>query len=406
MCKLKEGGNNYNDINKGIHSYQLRVMTVFELLISGLIILFVILLNTELDYIFIAFAFGINLIVFLPRNYLSYVLQATNRHKENALITIIGRSVFLILIVVFSVMKVLNYKAFVLADIGGKLVALIYACVQCKELFITKPNRSKQAFHELLDSIKVGINLMLASVSSLVTVGIVRLAIQKYWSVSTYGTVSFTLTVTNLVLTFISAVSIVLYPTLRKVSYETSVKLYMPLRELLETLLLASLVFCCPLQAVLSIALPQYSEGIRYLPILFPVCIYSAKITMLVQTYMQVYRMEKKILLVNSVSIIFSIFSTIIAVVIYRNLTFAIATILLTQMFRCYFAEHIIVKKLQLSLVKENIMELLLVSAYVTISYCFGRIGGMMIYSILFAIYLVIKKQSIVNSIHQIRYIN
>ena len=400
---LKEGGKEYCDIEKKDYSFQFYWLCILEIIISFVIICIVILKGEGSDNAFIALAFCINLIIYLPRNLLAYILQATNKIKESSFITIIGRAVYLLGLINLSILHVRNYRCFILADLVGKSIALIYAIIQCRDIVFCKPSNIRKGINVVIENISVGIKLMLASISSMIITGIVQLAIQHFWSVEVYGKVSFTLSMTNLVLTFINAIAIVLYPTLRRVTDATAQALYTYIKSLLMIILMATLIMCCPLQVILIRLLPQYVDGIKYLPILFPVCIFSAKFVLLVQTYMQVYRMEKMILKINIIGILVTIFLTCISALLFRNLTMTVITILIGQIFRCFYAEYILSNRINMELKKECLWEVLLVSVFVGISYYCGMLQGLYVYFPLYCVYVLKDKKDIANAVKYLK---
>lgn len=392
---LVDGGKHYCDLDKASYSFQYHALNIFEILLSIGITIYFLFFSETADYLFIAIAFCFNLIVFIPRNFLSFTLQATNRLKHNAMITIIGRSLYLICILICIVMHISDYRAYVIADIVGKIIALVYAVIVCSDIVFAKLCSFKSGFKSLSLNVSVGIKMMLASISSMVVTGIVRIAIQYYWDIETYGKVSLTLSVTNLVLLFICAMATVIYPMLKRTSDEMVLKLYPKIRDLIMLPLFLSLVFCYPMQKVLVWILPGYADSLVYLPVLFPVCVYSAKVTLLIQTYMQVYRMEKDILKVNLSGIIFTLILTIISVIICGSLSMAIFTILMGQAFRCIYAEYILSRKMEMSIFKDCMIEGVLVFTFALSSYYIGNVQGLLIYIPLLIVYVFFKRNGI-----------
>lgn len=400
---LLEGGKDYKEISRRKYSFQFYFLVGIEFIISTIIVVVLVALNKEANYIFIGATFGANLIIYLPRNLLAYLLQSSNRIKENAIITIIGRSLYLFCVLILWILHYSDYYLFIIADLIGKISALFYSIYQCKDIVLAKPAKWKEGILGVKENKNAGIKLMLAGISSMIITGMVRFAIQHEWDVITYGKVSLTLSITNLVLTFISAMAIVLYPALRRVSSESAVLLYPAIRDILMPLLLATLIFCYPLQFIMMRILPQYSDSLVYLPILFPVCIYSAKVTMLIQTYMQVFRMEQKILQVNVITIGISFINTFVSVCILRNLTLAIFSILITSAFRSVLAEYVLSKEIKITTWKESIIETIYVFLYVCVSYFCGMIYGMMIIIPAYIIYFIPKFRLVKHNIRTIK---
>lgn len=392
---LQEGGKKYSDIDKSEYSFQFLFLTAGEFLISLGIVFMTVIISHETDYCFIAVSFGLNLLLYLPRNLLEYLLQASNRIKENAMITIIGRSIYLVCILILWAMRYQSYYLFVGADIVGKMCALIYVIFQCRDLVFTKPVPWTIGIHGVAQNISAGIKLMVAGISSMLITGMTRFAIQQEWDVTTYGKVSLTLSITNLVLSFISAMAIVLYPTLKRVSTKRAVSLYCSIRDILMTVLLGTLIFCYPLQLIMCRILPQYSDSLAYMPILFPVCIFSAKVTMLIQTYMQVFRMEGEVLKVNLLSVVIALINTIVSVFIFHNLTIAVFSILITSVFRSTLAELVLSKRLGLNILKDSVVEVIYVLFFVAVSCLAGGKQGMWLYIPIFLIFAGIKVKSI-----------
>ena len=319
------------------------------------------------------------------------------------MITIIGRSIYLVCVIVLWRAHNTDYRLYIIADIVGKIGALIYAAYQCKDIISAKPSSWKDGIESTKRNIATGMKLMFASISGMIITGMVRFAIQQEWDVATYGKISLTLSITNLVLTFISAMAIVLYPTLRRVSTDRAVSLYPAIRDILMALLLGSLIFCYPLQLIMLRILPQYIDSLAFLPILFPVCIYSAKVTLLVQTYMQVFRMEQMILQVNLVAIVVSLINTIISIFVLHSLPLAILSILVSAGFRCIFAEYVLSKYITITIWKDNIIESFYVMIFVLISYFVGMKAGMMIIIPIYTLYITTKAKAIKQALKTIK---
>ncbi|HGA0995664.1 TPA: hypothetical protein ACIQO3_002161, partial [Streptococcus suis] len=83
--------------------------------------------------------------------------------------------------------------------------------------------------------------LMLSNVASMLVIGTVRLGIEKRWDVATFGKISLTLSISNLIMTFINAVGIVIFPMLKRTEKSELPELYVKIRTLLMPVLLGFL---------------------------------------------------------------------------------------------------------------------------------------------------------------------
>jgi O-antigen/teichoic acid export membrane protein len=385
---LRDGGKNYTDLDKSLYSGQFWLLSVLQLLIATLISIIGIICTNDINYKFIWFAIAINVLVFLPRTMLSYYLQTTNRIKEYASITATGRTIYGISIVLIVLFLSKDYRLFVYSDVFAKFIALLVSAWWCRDIVTSKPSKFITVICEAKNNISVGIKLLFANIASMLITGIVRWGIQTQWDVETYGKISFTLSVSNLLLTFISAVALVLYPTLKRSTNEHLKGMYSTLRDVLMIPLLGCLVIYYPMELILSSWLPQYAESMRYMAVLFPMCIFAAKMTMLIQTYMNIFRLEKKMLKVNSIGVFVAILTTCVSVFIMHNLTCAMISIVVNQMFRCVYAEFVLSKEMKVHIVKETILEITLSVIFIVTNWFIGGWVGVGLYVISYIIYL------------------
>lgn len=392
---LRDGGKKYSELNKALYSAQFWLITGLQFIISFVIIIYGYFFLNSQEYIFICLTFAINIILFIPRTMLSYYLQATNRIKEYASITFVGRSFYglSILAIVFLMPK--NYHFFIWGDVLGKFFALLVSIWWCRDIVFSKPEIFFISFKEAIKNISVGIKLMFANIASMLITGIIRFGIQQKWNVETYGKVSFTLSVSNLFLTFISAIAIVLYPTLRQTPRNELPRIYEKMRNCLMIPLFGLMIVYYPVEKVLSSWLPQYSENLKYMAILFPMCIYAALMTLLIQTYMNVFRLEKNVLYINIFGLIFAFITTLISIYWLKNLTLAMLSMVLNQMFRCICAEIWLSKKLKVSLIKDITLEVVLTSSFICANWFIGKWKGLIVYTLVYSIYLLIKSKEI-----------
>lgn len=394
---LRNAGKDIETINTSQTSFEFWVLTFFEFIIGPFIVLYFIFFG-EKDYLYISIAFALNLVIFLPRNYLSNLLQSVNKHKQNAFITIIGRGVFLILVTILIVLKKENYLYFVGADIVGKTFALLYGFFACRKLVTKRIEFKKENFTELSDDIRAGSKIMLAGISSLVITGIVKIVIQNVWDVETYGKISLILTIANLVLSFVTAVSIVLFPSLKTVERDRQIALYPNLKNTLLPFIMATIFLSYPCYLILSYVLPQYAEGIKYIAYMFPICFFSAKATLIVQTYLQINRMENKILLSNVISIFISTALSVVFLLLLKDLSLALPIILISQIVRCFTSEFFLKKNLNLKFLKDIVIEISIITIYIIVFVIWGDLISFIVFFGLFAVYFILKKKDIFNS--------
>ncbi len=84
---------------------------------------------------------------------------------------------------------------------------------------------------------------MLSSIASMLILGTIRFFVQQRWSIETFGKLSFTLSISNMFLTFVNAVGIVMFPLLRRTNQQRLPELFRILRDLFVPLTYGLLIF-------------------------------------------------------------------------------------------------------------------------------------------------------------------
>lgn len=392
---LRFGGKKFDELDKnGLKTEIILFSSIVSII--GIIIILVAILYIETLTKFIWISVGLCIIIYLPRTFMQVLLHMTNRVNEYSISIIIEKIVYLIGVLILILMGIKKYELYIMAELLGRSFALIYISFKCKDILIAKGRKISYEIHEIIINIKVGIKLMLANLAGLFIIGIVRQCIQIHWDIETFGKVSLTLSISNMLIVFIRAVAVVLFPRLKNMHKEKLSQLYKYIRIGLIVPLFALLVLYYPAKEILSLWLPQYSESLYFMALLFPICIYECKMSLLVETYMKALRMEKKLLNVNIITVILSIILSILTIFALDNLELGVLTILILVAFRCITSEILLSKRLNINLVKDIIREIILVSLFILFNWKLGGIFGLIIYVIAYVIFLILNRKDII----------
>ncbi|MFT5874485.1 MAG: hypothetical protein ACI8WT_003455 [Clostridium sp.] len=291
---------------------------------------------------------------------LLYILQSTNRIKEYAKITMIDRTLYCCLIIVLLVVGVREYKLMIVADLIARLVSLLYAMHFCSDIVFRGISTFYFSFRDTIENISVGIKLMFANIASMLIIGVVRFGIEHSWNMSTFGKVSLTLSMSNLMMLFINAVGIIMFPILRRTDEKKLPNIYVTMRDFLMIILLGALIVYYPLKVVLLTWLPKYADSLMYMALLFPMCVFEGKMALLINTYLKTLRREKLMLKINLISLALSVMVTFVTTMLFKNLDLAIASIVILLAFRCALAEMFLSKILVITVYKDIILELIM----------------------------------------------
>lgn len=390
--RLRYGGAYYEKLDKPLFGSQVWAYVLLQIVVSLAVICFVLLGRFADNRKITLLAVGLCMLLRLPRLMPQYIMEMTNRIKECARITILERMVYLALTLFVIISGKVSVAALLCCDLMGQLVSAAYAFWSCRDLLATKPAGMKAAVTEAGRNIRSGIQLTVANISSLLIIGIIRQCIEKQWDVETFGKISLTISISNFLMVFIRAVSQVMFPTLRRTDAEKQLQIYGTLRTGLMMLLLGMLVFYYPLQMVLSRWLPQYAESLEYMALLFPMCIFESKMSMLVETYLKTIRMEGQLLRINILTVVLSALLAFLTTFVLRNLTMAVISIVVLLAFRSAVAEVVLAKKMGFAVKRHICLELLMVVVFIVASWFVGGIAGLAIYFGSYLLYLYFER--------------
>ncbi|MEQ2464763.1 hypothetical protein [Niallia hominis] len=400
---LRYGGKEYSKLNKNLLFSQFWTLFIFQLILGSIIIILSINYFADSNKLFILIMTAICMLIVNVRFMLTYILQCTNKIKEYAKITIMEKVIFIVLIVLFLLIGVNEFKLLIVADLIGKLISLVYTTYYCKEIVYRKVSTFYFSFNETIENISVGIKLMLANIAGMLIVGSVRFGIERNWSISTFGKISLTLSVSNLILVLINAIGIIMYPVLRRTNEEKLPKIYSTIRTVLMFPLLGLLLFYFPLKEALTYWLPNYKESFMYMALIFPMCVYEGKMSLLINTYLKTLRKEKLMLYVNIISVLLSIIVTFLIAVIVKNLTLTIVSIVVLLSFRSALAEVYLSKILNISVYKDILLEMLMTFIFIITAWFSNSWNSILYYFIAYVLYLIIKRNEIFGAARDIK---
>lgn len=399
---LRIGGKYYKDLDKPLYSTQFRLLGLMEIIIYLSIFLGSLVFTNNIDKHFVIGAVCISAVGMCLRWFITFILQSTARIKEYAIVTISEKVLFVILTMSLMVAGYSDYKLILVSEVFSKYVSLGIGIWYCRDIVFSKAAPIKSAVSEIKENMSAGIKLMLASLSSMLIIGVVRFGIENHWDIATFGKVSLTLSISYVTVTAINAIGVVIYPILRRTNQNKLLDIYKIMRNLLMGFVFGALIFYYPAQKILTLWLPQYAESLRYAAILLPICVYESKVSILVNTYFYTLRLESLQMKCNLIALALSVMLTGISIYFFNSVISAILSILIVLVFRCALCEIVLSSKFPIKVIKNIIIELLMTIAFIICNWYFNLLG-MFIYAICYTIYLIIERKGLLESLNFIK---
>lgn len=332
--------------------------------------------------------------------YTSYSFQITNRITKYAVLVIAQRAVYAIYIVILLACRVNNFMWYCIADLFGDVFAIFLGAIFNRGMYFGKALPIAECFKEAWLNISSGIMLMVANFSSSLLVGGAKMMIQWRWDELVFGQVSFSFSVSNLFLTFVTAISVVLFPSLKRMKEEDLPDIYTKIRNIISPLLFFAMIVYFPGCWILEKWLPNYSDSLVYLGILLPIIIFSSKVSLLTNNYLKAYRKEKLMLVINVASVLFGMAIFAIGAYILNDLEFVLYFLVAVIMLRSVASEIAVTRIIKKRIAKDFLIEFVMTVAFIVAVRCLELWWACLAYVCIFVIYAIIYRKSIAALLH------
>lgn len=188
----------------------------------------------------------------------------------------------------------------IVADWLARIVALFALLYRMKEFYIGNAAPLRLSVSAFVCISRTGANVLLAGFLVSLTSNIGRMIIDQSGDVSGFSYYSFGLSIASLVLTFINASSMALYPSLMNTGAERSANAYSKIANLSTLLCIGSLALLLPIEFFLIRVFPKYEPTIEFLPYLLVMMAIQCKTQVVDFTYLKALRIERALLWVNA----------------------------------------------------------------------------------------------------------
>lgn len=344
---LLYGGRQKNSVNPAEIRGQVVVAILLQLILCILVLIICFTFVSSRDRLFVVL--GVLVFAFLGNvaAVIGYFYQAVNETKISAIGVIISKTVLVLCVVSLVLAAVEDYRVFVVLFSGCQGLALLYYFTQDKSYLLGTEFHFKKALRASLDSMKVGLNLMLANTVGMLILGFGRVLVDFKFGIVEFSKVSLALTAVNFVLQFVTQVSMVLFPALRYTDHSRLVHFHKFISYFSLCGFAIAYVVSFPMFIVLKHWLPQYSDALEAIFILMPICIFDGHASLSSGTMLKVLRMERALLLVNIVAMGFSVMLLGAVSFIRSDLVFLLYILVFCIIIRALLADLVVMRALK-----------------------------------------------------------
>lgn len=397
---LRLGGKKYEELDYDLLSQERRVFMSFQAIVEVIILFAILMLDLGGDRTFVLIACCVCMVIVNANNYLNYILQAVNLTRVYSVSVILQNVTWFIAVFCILLLKIYSYKIIIIMYILGHVCAGIYLAWHAKEIVGYRTVKLTVVWEDIKENIKCGIKLMSALIVGNLIISSARMIVDAAWGVEVFGYFSFSLTLANVFLTFISQVSIVVFPALRRVKSEKQKDAYFLLRNILSLLLPVVMLGYLPISIIVHFFLPEYEQSLVYLPIFLPICTFDGKMQMMCSTFFQSLRKETLLMIINLCTLGGSIAMACIGAFIVRDIEFVAYGILIVIALRSIVSELILGHMMDNDIRKELVQEIGLVIVFLVISRHLTITLIFVVYGVAYIIYLIANRTRIKKCIY------
>lgn len=362
---LRYAGKNFNELDSKTMSGQYYIDLVFQVLISIAVTFYCgFFISDPAKRMALTCAIWLSPLAHLY-GLSSIILQITNRIKNYAVMVFTERFVLFSVVCVLLYLGLNQFKYFYIAQCLSITTIAFIAAYYCRMFLVPRFYSLSETLCEAWRNIKVGIKLLCANISGMLMIGIVRYGISVGWNVATFGKVSLTLGISNFMMVFINALSVVFFPILKRMDETQRSDTYIKIRAWLSLMLYTALFGYYPLKLILTWWLPKYRDSLVYMTILFPMCFFESKMGLLINTYLKSMRKETLMFAINTGCVVLSAITTFFTVGCLKNLNLTVLSIVCISAIRCLIAEYLLQNMLQISLLKGMITDVVIAVIFI-----------------------------------------
>lgn len=335
---LRELGKDYQELNFPVIGKQFWILTMQQLLLAAVIGMASGFLNDK-NRIFVITMAGLYMIFYNLSYFIGYLFQATNNTYIYSTSVIVEKAGFIVGLLFLVAAGNDDFRPYILLYVLCRAVCFLFCLINGREVITSVKAGRKEAVREMKLNVKVGINLLIGRLAGSFVVSCGRMVVDRYWGIEEFSVFSFSVTLVNFFLAFISQISMVLLPALKQTDEKKQTRDFNTLRETLPVLMLGVMIFYVPGKQILSVWFPKYQQSLVYMAILLPICVFDSKMQLVNNTYLKMLRREKMILKINVICVALAGIFSLICAVLFHSPELVMAALVVIVAARSIYSE-------------------------------------------------------------------
>ena len=398
---LRYGKYEYHDLPKPLFRSSIRIFVFIQILFM-FFVLTIFMFEPDINKRIALIWVSVNIPIFGLSGVLKHILQVTNKLKSYSFYTVLDRIILLAIILLVFLYGANQHIIIIVADTFAKIAVLSLMIYSNRDIIFGKASNVSAARKEIFQNSNAGIKVMFASLSGMLVLGFGRFIVERFESVEIYGTYSFAISTINLILVFIAAIGLVIYPTLNRLNHKKYAKYFIELNQVLRIVVFGLLLAYFPLTLFITKFMKDYINIFEYLPIIFAIVFIQTKMQIIINPYYKLLREEKAMLGANILGVVSAV-ALIIPSYFISNSVFMIALgTFLAMGIRLYLSEIYLKKILDIKEIKNILFEIVGIIIFISLAYQDNLFIGFIGYLACYLLYFIYNLKSFIKYIKYI----
>lgn len=401
---LKLGGKSRDELDCETLKTKWLIFLAMQVFFSTIMAVITNITISDVDRRFVLVACAICMVLINMNNFLGFLFQAINETNIYSVSEIIYNLLWFVAVGAIYLYKIENYKIIVYMYVLGQIFAFFYLTFKADFLFSAKAKKIKEVVIDMVDDAKCGMALLISMYASMLVTGSARLVVDNYWGIEAFGYFSFSMSLTTFLLKFISQISMVLFPAIRRIQKNAQRLIFNNVNIILALILPSALLLFVPMKIAVGKWLPQYETSLHCFGILLPICVFDGKMQLLYSTYLKVLRKEKILLYINGVAVCVSLGLSVIGAYLFHSLEFIAWSLLVAIAIRSIIAEISLMRLMKTDVNwLLQLSEIVIIIGFAVLSTSLENAGAFVAYFIVYAGYLLLNYKSVVSILKKMK---
>lgn len=382
----------YESLDKPLIRSQFKIFFIGEVLLS-IVACFVSYCVFDGIALNIAVFISIAIVTTNLFTYTSYTFQLTNRISKYALLVIVQRVLLCVGVLLVLFLGARDATRLCVAYMITAFVTVVWGYLNNQELYFGKSLTFKQGLREVKENVFSGANLLIANLSAMLLVSGAKMFVQWHYDALLFGQVAFSFNVSNLFLTFVTAASVAVFPSIKRIDSNALSSVYLKMRRSVLPILLASMVLYFPGCEMLKMWLPAYSTSMEYLCLLMPIIVFSSKISLLSNNYLKAFRKERLMLIMNLCAVLCGFILFSLAVFYFGNVKLLLLSLVFVVAVLSTVSEVVVMRLIGKTFYASLVLEIILSSLFLFVAVQCTNVYGMGLYAVGVILYFLVEKK-------------